>query len=201
MSKNTPKEETRFLMVKKHHKKTFFEALKKGQVDQQVISLCSFFAASKNYFTSSTCSGRIVLLKVNKNESKQEAAFAAKWHEKVKLETIWKKLAEKTLFETWFKQEPFILHIGCRNLDCATELLQIAKDCGIKRAAISVPKKGKFLLEIIGTQSIAFPVKKEKNILIEKEKFKYILKRANQKLEKNYRQLAIFEKECKKKLK
>ena len=142
-----------------------------------------------------------MLLRVDKEETKRKAAFLAKWHKKISLNEIYKELLKQTNEEIWFKQEPFILHIGCKDLENSIPLLQIAKECGIKRAGINVAKKGKFLLEIIGTQNIAFPIKKDNTILMEKENFKHVLKRANKKLEKNYRQLLEFEKQCKKKLK
>jgi len=187
-------------MVKNHHKKTLQKALKLKKVDPQVILFCKFISSTKNFFTSSTCSGRIVLLKVNKDESKRSSAFLAKWHQKVQFEKIKKSLSKKTTDEIWFKQEPFIMHVGCKNLEYASQLLQIAKECGIKRAGIIVAKKGKFLLEIIGTQKIAFPIKNNRDILIDEKAIKYILKRANNKLEKNYLQLTEFVKICRQSL-
>ncbi|MBI2598043.1 MAG: hypothetical protein HYW50_02505 [Candidatus Diapherotrites archaeon] len=194
------KKKTRFEMVKERHKNTFYRALKENLVDGQVVSLCEFFAKSKNFFTSSTCSGRIVLLQVNRQENKHESAFIAKWHKKASIGKVWSTLCAKTMEEIWLKQEPFIMHIGCADFENAKTILQIAKACGIKRAGIQVAKEGKFLLEIIGTHNISFPVKKGGEILVEKKHLKYVLKRANEKLEKNYSTLEKFENACRKNL-
>ena len=201
MQETASKEKIRFEMVKERHTQTLQTALKQKKVDPQAIGLGLFLEKTKNYFTSSTCSGRIVLLKVNKQETKQDSAFIAKWHATTTIEKIWKALSEKTPGEIWFKQEPFILHIGCMDFENAKKLLAIAKECGIKRAGINSAKEGKFMLELIGTQNIAFPVKKGATILFEKKQLKYIVKRANEKLEKNYAQLEKFEKKCAEKLK
>ena len=201
MGENNGKGQIRFKMVKERHRQTLQTALKQKKVDRQAISLCLFLEKTKNYFTSSTCSGRIVLLKVNKQETKQDSAFIAKWHSATTIEKIWTALLGKTTGEIWFKQEPFILHIGCMDFENAKSLLQIAKECGIKRAGINSAKEGKFMLELIGAQNIAFPVKKSGKILFEKKQLKYIVKRANEKLEKNYAMLEKFEKKCVEKLK
>ncbi len=194
------KEQTRFQMIKQNHKKTFFEALEKQKVDPQAISFCKFMESTDNYFTSSSCSGRIVLLEVNKQETKKEAAFHAKWHRTVKFQEIWKELNKKSKDELWFKMEPFILHVGTNNEENARKFLEVVKDCGIKRGGIQVLKEGKIIFEINGTQHISCPVKKGKKILIDKNYAKILVAKANKKLEKNYEILKKFEQACKKKL-
>jgi tRNA(Phe) wybutosine-synthesizing methylase Tyw3 len=58
-----------------------------------------------------------------------------------------------------------------------------------------VAKPGKFLIELQGNQGIALPVKKGKSALVEKKHLRYILRRANEKLAKNYRHLKKLERE------
>lgn len=188
-------------MTKERHKKTFFDALDKQKVDKQVVPLCKFLSFTKNYFSSSTCSGRIVLLNVDEVESKKKAAFHAKWHRKTGFAELWKALNKKTQNEIWFKMEPFILHIGTNTIENAQKLLEICRTVGIKRGGIQVLKDGKISFEITGTQHISCPVKKENKIIVDKKYLKFLLAKANKKLAKNYAQLKVFEKECKKKLK
>ncbi|MDO8634050.1 MAG: hypothetical protein Q7K34_02030 [archaeon] len=194
------KASTRFSMVKKRHCQTFFEAVEKKRADPQIISLCTFIAGAENFFTSSTCSGRIVLLKVNEQETKKEAAFHAKWHREVEFPELWAALNKKSAEELWFKMEPFIIHIGTGTVKNAEKLLEIMKKCGIKRGGIQVLKEGKIILELTGTQRISCPAKKEDRILFTEEYAREILARANKKLAKNYQSLEKFEQECRKSL-
>lgn len=196
----TDKKKARFTMVKERHRQTFFEAVEKNRADPQIIPLCTFIAKTKNFFTSSTCSGRIVLLNVNEQETKKEAAFHAKWHREVKFQELWEALNKKSNDELWFKMEPFIIHIGTDDTQNAQTLLQIMKKCGMKRGGIQVLKYGKIILELTGTQHLSCPVKKENNVLITQEYAREILERANKKLAKNYKLLEKFEQECKKSL-
>lgn len=195
-------EKKRFRMVKAWHKKTFEEACKKSKVDRELIPLCKFIVGTENYFTSSCCSGRILLLGLKgRMKSKKDSYFHFKSHEKVKFSKIWNALNAKTVGELWFKAEPFILHVGTRNLQYAKKVLAAMKKAGVKRGGITVAKEGKFLIEMIGTQEIAVPVKKGNRVLVGEEFFKGLVEEGNEKLEKNLKQLRRVEKELKKVLK
>ena len=167
-----------------------------------MISLCKYIAKTKNYFTSSSCSGRIVLLDLAKEGNKKEAAFHSKWHKKVKLKELITEIKRKqNEEELWFKLDSFILHLGTNSLKNAKKILKVTRKTGIRRAGIMVAEEGKFIIELIGTQTMSFPVKIKGKILLEKEYLKKTLEKANQKLEKNYNQLKEFEKNVRKELK
>jgi len=191
----------RFAMVKVMHKKSLEKAIAEKKADLQIISLCRFVSKTKNFFTSSSCAGRIILLQLPKGESKREACFHRKWHCVVKEKELWEGIDAETKGELWFKLDPFIFHVGANSLENAKKVLAAMTKAGVKRGGIIVAKPGKFLVELQGSQGIAFPVKKEKKVLVEKEYMKYILERANEKLEKNYTLLKRLEKEFKKELK
>lgn len=194
--------ETRFEMLKKHNAAEFEKSVKEGKADEKMVSLCGFINSLQNFFSSSSCAGRIMLLKTDASESKRKAAFQAKWHRKVQFSELVEKLEKKnSAQELWFKQEPFILHFGARNLENANKILECCRLAGIKRAGIMVAEQEKFLLEIIGTQNISLPVKKKNKLLVEKDFLNFLLEKANAKLEKNYLQLKKFEKILKQEIK
>lgn len=187
-------DEIRFKMVKKRHKGTFEQAVSDGKADKQMISLCKFVSKTKNYFTSSSCSGRILLLALDKGEKKKTSAFHRKWHRKVKFKEVHEALNEKTSYSVWLKQEAFILHIGAGDLKHAEKILSVMTKSGIKRGGIIVAKPGKFIVELQGTQGLAVPVKIENEILVNDEYLKKLIEIANEKFEKNDAALKRFEK-------
>ncbi|MDO8427896.1 MAG: hypothetical protein Q7S92_01660 [Candidatus Diapherotrites archaeon] len=194
--------ETRFGMIKSRHTESFQHALNIGRMDTPIISLCEYISKTNNYYTTSSCSGRIILLDMQGNEKdKRESLFHFKKHEFVQFEEIWKSLNEKTQGTVWFKMDSFILHLGTDSLENAEKIIQSMKKAGIKRGGIMVAKEGKFLTEFQGTQTISLPVKEKNTILIEQKYLKHVVEIANQKLEKNLRQLERLEKEIKKTLK
>ncbi len=193
---------SRFEMIKLHNGEEFAKAAKEGNADRQIIPLCSFINGLQDFFSSSSCAGRIMLLKTDSAENKREAGFHAKWHRRVKLAELEKALKEKAdAEELWFKQEPFILHLGARNLENANKILKSCRLAGIKRAGIMVAEEEKFIVELIGTQMLSLPVKKKNKLLVERKFLKFLLEKANKKLERNYSLLKKFERIIKQELK
>ncbi|MFH0714302.1 MAG: hypothetical protein V1847_00030 [Candidatus Diapherotrites archaeon] len=185
----------RFEMVKGHHIQKFEEAMEEGKVDPLMRKFCAKIQNSKNYFTTSSCSGRIVLLDLDANEQKREGAFHAKWHRKVKTEEVWKALNAPSKQNIWFKQEPFILHIGTFDLEHAQKILQACKRAGVKRAGINSFKEGKYMVELIGHQGMNFWAKEKGKLLVEKNFLKKQVEAANRKLELNFKHLKRAQKE------
>jgi len=192
---------SRFEMVKRHHAETFLAALGIGRMDPQMVPLCRFVSKTRNFFTSSCCSGRIVLLEMPENGKKCETDFHRKWHRRVSFRELWDGIEDKTSGEVWFKLDPFILHLGTDSLENAQTILKTMKESGVKRGGIIVAKRGKFIVEMQGTEGMSFPVKSENEILVEKAFLKKILAKSNSKLAKNYARLKRFEKACRKNLK
>ncbi len=205
MDKKTTKtrqseEQTRFNMTKTHHKETFLKAKKDGKVDKDFIPFCEYILKTKNYFTSSCCAGRISLVGLNENEEKKESAFHRKWHRKVTYNEIKEGVQSYNGHILWFKQEPLILHLGTNTLENAKKILEVCEKAGVKRAGIKVAKKGKLILEILGTHNINAPIKENK-FCVEEKYLKYLVKKANEKFEKNQEMLKKLEKQVKKELK
>lgn len=193
-------EETRFSMTKIHHKETFLKAKKDGKVDQDFIPFCNYIITTKNYFTSSCCAGRITLVGLNKNEEKKESAFHRKWHRQVTYKEIKEGFDSYNGHVLWFKQEPLILHIGTNTIENAKKILEVCEKAGIKRAGIKVAKEGKLIVEILGTHNINAPIKEGK-IAIDEKYLKYLVKKGNEKFEKNKEMLKRLEKISKNELK
>ncbi|MFH1588328.1 MAG: hypothetical protein ABIA76_03265 [Candidatus Diapherotrites archaeon] len=194
------KDENRFMKIKEHHKKTFEKALSQGKIDFQMQELCEFISKTRNYFTSSHCSGRIMLLKSGMEEEKKEGAFYRKWHRKIKFKELIEAI-NSTQENLWLKMDAFILHIGCRTIKGAEKLLELKDKSGIKRGGIIVLQEGKILFEFLGTQKMSLPVKQGKKLLVSEKYIKTIAEIANKKLEKNFMQIERMAKNAEKMLK
>ena len=140
----------RFAMVNAMHKKSLEKAIQEKKADKQIIPLCRFVSKTKNFFTSSSCAGRIILLQLPKGESKREACFHRKWHCVVKEKELWEGIDAETKGELWFKLDPFIFHVGANSLENAKKVLAAMTKAGVKRGGIIVAKPGKFLVELKG---------------------------------------------------
>jgi len=183
---------TRFGMVKERHAGTFAAAVEAGRVDGQMRGLCGFLAESRGFFTSSCCSGRIMLLGL-RGGSKKDSYFHRKWHRTVSFDEVWAGMEADSTGTLWFKCEPFILHVGCAGLGDANRVLDAMKEAGVKRGGIILAEEGKYLIELQGTNRIVLPVKEGSEILVDKTYLGRVLEKANQRLEANYARLEKLE--------
>ncbi|MFA5763778.1 MAG: hypothetical protein WC915_03110 [archaeon] len=190
-------QESRFKMVKEHHKNTYNKAKADGKVDLEFIPICDYIANTKHYFTSSSCAGRITLVGLDKKESKKESAFHRKWHRKVKYQEVKEGIDSYTGEVLWLKQEPLIFHIGADTIEHANNLLNASRTAGVKRCGVHVIKSGKYLVEMLGSHAITIPVKEDK-FSIDEDSLKYFVKKCNEKFAKNQAHLKALTKELKK---
>ncbi len=134
-----------------------------GSVDKPIVVLCDKINASNDYYTLSSCSGRIVLIK--ETEDKQAGLFVFRSHEKISFEELKKELErvveeEKEKGLIYLKQEPCVLAVSCRDLDCEQELLDKARGVGWKKSGITTTS-GKFVVELFSTERIDVPIVNE----------------------------------------
>ncbi len=156
-----------------------------GKWDKRIEGLCNKINSSENYYTTSSCSGRIILMVDNDKKEKDLFVFVS--HDKVFFDELKKELnsALKKDKKIKFKFEPCILHISCKTLEDAEELYNKAKLTGWKKSGIIGMKNG-ITLELNSTEKLEFPAIQDKKILINDEFLKIVVEEANKKLEKSW---------------
>ena len=164
--------------------------------DGKITPLCNKINREKNYYTTSSCSGRIILM--IEQEKKAENLFIAVYHDKITLEKLKKDLmvALKQNQNIKFKLEPCILHVSCRSLEDAEKLIEKAKLAGWKKAGI-IGTRNSFSVELNGSDRLEFPIIQNGRILVDDEFLKIVAEQANKKLEKSWTKIGKMEKEMK----
>jgi tRNA wybutosine-synthesizing protein 3 len=153
-----------------------------GGWDKPIKALCNKINKQEDYYTTSSCSGRIVLLKYS--DKKIPDAFIFKTHEKTTFREL-KKALEKTDFkDVEFQQSTCILHIACTSLEKAFTLVNKAKLAGWKRSGVMNQKRN--IVELHSTENISFPIIKNNKILVDDDFLKIVIKEANNKLERTW---------------
>ena len=164
-----------------------------GKWDEKIKKLCDKINSLKNYYTTSSCSGRILLM-INQ-EKKGENLFLFVSHEKIsfkKLKVELNKLIKKNK-KIKFKLEPCILHIACEKIDDAEKLFEKGKNAGFKRLGIIGTSHG-FTFELNSTEKLEFPIIQNKKILVNDKFLKIAVDEANKKLEKSWEKIRKLEK-------
>jgi tRNA wybutosine-synthesizing protein 3 len=169
----------------------------KGSVDQKITDLCNKINNLEDYYTTSSCSGRIVLIKISSSGKKHESEWLFTSHNRTDSEQIKEKLKDLPEEEVWFRFEPFIIHINARTIDAANELLKITKELGIKRSGI-ISLGNKIMLEIIGTEHIEAIISKNNKLLVDDNYIETLTTDANKKLNRNWENIKRISEELKK---
>lgn len=176
-------------------KKSIFSKIDKssiGKWDKKIVFLCKKINCLDDYYTTSSCSGRVLLM-INQ-EKKSHNLFLAVSHELISFnwlknnlnQIIKNKKLNKLLIK--FKCEPPILHVICRNLESASLLLEKAKSSGMKHSGIHYLGKNP-ILEINGDDRLEFPIIDQHKILIDDNFLKLIVKESNKKLKKSWKMI------------
>jgi len=175
-------------MNKEEALKKLREAIVKGEVDEDIIPLLEKINSMENYYTTSSCSGRIVVMEIEEIGDKKSAKFLGKWHKIVEkkevIEAIGRWSGDGYLF--LIMQSP-IIHVRCSDEKSAFFLIQVANECGFKYSSL----KSKYVVEILSTEQMHVPLGKNSELwvnenYIEKcvEIANKLLKRAKSKLKK-----------------
>ena len=170
-----------------NNKKTFLSKIdksRKGSIDSHIVDLIDKINELDYYYSTSSCSGRIVLLKEAESGRKDEAKWIFVSHELVdykKINEAISKIDDKK--NIWFKFEPPIIHVACNKLESAQKLLDIARPLFKLSGIISTSKN---IVEIRGTDRIDVPVAAVSD-------FNLLIKEANSKMENGWKKLHEFE--------
>ena len=122
-----------------------------GGIDPPIQALCALINDHPDFYTTSSCSGRVVLFwqRDAAAESEEQAegeertkAAGGGWlyitHDEPTLPEL--LAAAETLPASGlvvFKQEPFLLHVRCRGMEAAATLYRLARECGLRESGVA----------------------------------------------------------------
>ncbi len=159
----------------------------KGNWDKKIVNLCKKINLKNNYYTTSSCSGRVVLM--FDKEEKKNNLFIQIYHDLINFKQLKRdlnKIESDSLIK--FKQEPCILHIACKSLEDAKFILGKARFVGLKRSGIIATEK-RFIVELLSTEKLEFPIINKGKILVDDYFLKLIIKKSNFNLKKSWEKI------------
>lgn len=163
-----------------NNKKTFLAKIdksKKGDIDKRAIPLITTINQLPNYYTTSSCSGRVYLWTGSGKKN----------------ETIWINMSHDLIDESfltpskphngliWLRFEPFIMHICCQDLESANSLLQEVHKLYKKSSILSISNK--IIIEIRSSELIEMPLLDNNEPLFPTEKYPLLINMINTKMD------------------
>jgi tRNA wybutosine-synthesizing protein 3 len=165
-------------------KKRALERLERSGADGEVEELLQRINELDDYFTTSSCSGRIVVICLPEIGAKREAVFLGKWHRPVRKEEVFEAIhsaASSRNGDVWFITQSPIMHVACRSLEKATALLRLALESGFKYSGIKAIAQhdGKVMVEILSTERMDVPLATDGSMMCSDAHLEFILAKSN----------------------
>jgi tRNA wybutosine-synthesizing protein 3 len=126
---------------------------RKGSWDDRIAGLCNSINLNQGYCTTSSCSGRVLIIKGN-NGRKHDVEYIFVSHNLIEPDDI-KDIIRENGDDIVFQAQSAILHVVCRDMACARRLMQKARDCGFRRSGII--NDSPYTVEIVSGESLQFP--------------------------------------------
>ena len=169
-------------MSRKSAMKKLEDAKKQNKVDPEIVPLLNKLN-STDYYTTSSCAGRIHLYEIAGFGSKFTVSHLGKWHSEVSEDEFLAAVHNHKQNELWLKVSPPIIHVGCPDLESAEKLLKIAYSSGFKYS--SIKSTSPFLVEITSSELMEAPLGKDGKVFVDDEYLRYLVQMSNQKLGKS----------------
>ena len=157
----------------------FVKALEKGEIDEDIVELLNLINSLEGYVTLSSCSGRIAVIDLPETGDKKSSIFLGKWHREVNGEEVIRAALESKSF-AWLIQYPPILHVACRTLHHAEELVKIANNAGFRRSGVISLKN--CVVEISSLERVELPLAVSGKLIAPEDYVNIAVKFANAKL-------------------
>jgi tRNA wybutosine-synthesizing protein 3 len=210
---------SRFDSEKAISMKDYKIALENSSIDQRVIPALAIVNSHPDYFSTSSCSGRVMLLSLAYPGAKNESLILSKWHEKFNKEQLmegidkWDKYRYLFLFA-----QSAIFHIIARDLNKAVELRNLGELAGFKYSTLRSIKPlkkayhgdntntssssvdidnilidSRITVELLSTERLNVPIGLDNKILVNDEYFDVLLELSNDAISKTHEKIVKLE--------
>ncbi|GAB6023333.1 tRNA methyltransferase tyw3 [Chamberlinius hualienensis] len=165
----------------------------KGSVDKLICGLIDYINSLKQFATTSSCSGRIIVVQqsfgIDESCKKQGCKWLYTSHEVVDEADLINSLLSAEISNAVFKFEPFVLHVQCETVEDARKVHSCAIASGFRNSGISISKKGKIIAAVRSTHGLEVPLSDEKTLLVSHEYIGFLVKIANGKMAENEKRI------------
>ena len=155
------------------------KALAEDKVDRDIITLLEKINALDNYFTTSSCSGRISVMEMPHFGDKVNSVWLGKWHREVTIEEVLEAIGRHRSGQLWFLVRSPILHVAARTMEDAVKLLNFSIGLGFKYSNIKSVSHKKLLVEIRSTERMDVPLGEDGELWVSEEYVGRIIELAN----------------------
>ena len=180
-----------FLDGKKIALEKLSKAKNEEKVDEKILPILDIINRSDDYYTSSSCAGRIVLLEIPGIGDKKNAKFLGKWHRTIQPEEISSSMKNAKTGQLWLLAQSPIIHITAKNNAAADKMVKTAVASGFKHSGLKFIV-GKIVVEICSTERLDSPIGRNGVLFCDDEYLQLLVDIANDVINKSTKKLYRF---------
>ena len=125
-----------FLNSKDKALNKLYNARLENKLYECIKEIIKLINSHRDYFTSSSCSGRIVIIELPELGDKKGAKFLGKWHREVKYLEVKTAVQLANSGMIWLLAQSPIIHVITKSYLLADKLIKIAISSGFKNSGI-----------------------------------------------------------------
>jgi tRNA wybutosine-synthesizing protein 3 len=169
---------------------SYRHALVAGLVDEDVRELNDCINSHKDWVTTSSCFGRIIVISKSSTRSKYKTQFHLKTHSPRVLPT-WRLDNIKFKGELWLLMEAPNLHVRCKDANSAKRLIKMALQAKLGKSKYQSIDPS-LIVEILGTASLQIPLGEDDTITCDTSTFNLAKRKASELLQQEQDRLSQF---------
>lgn len=168
-------------------------ALNENVVDIEIIDLINIINKFDEYYTTSSCAGRIVILSKDNFRGKYSAKFLFKTHSPLtSIDAIHDVLKMEFSGQLHYNVEPPTFHIAAKTLEGAIKIHDLAINSSLGYSMFKTIKKS-IIVELRGTGQLQMPIGLNNKILINKDHLEFVFKLGNDILSSEQERIRTFQ--------
>ncbi len=172
----------KFSSRKKNILKQLKHVINNQETDSDITPLLTELNKKEGYVTTSSCSGRMILIEIPPKSKKKEARIIWKKHTLITFSELKEAITGiKSEKPIWFMTQPIILHVLVKDLEHAKKIILAARKAGFKKVGV-LSLSGKIVVQIEGHHFISLKIMDKGNLLVTDYYLKDLVKEANNKL-------------------
>ncbi|MFP4524008.1 MAG: tRNA wybutosine-synthesizing 3 family protein [Candidatus Woesearchaeota archaeon] len=167
---------------------------RRGRVDDQAWPFIDTVNSLRDFYTTSSCAGRVNLFREPESGKKHEAGWLFVTHDVASKDDVVGALRDPPAETVWLRMEAPIFHVACRDGAAAERLLRVCQSEGWKRSGITSmggrsPRQRRVMVEILANERLDTPVAVGGELLFDEKYVGFLVSKANEKLVRSRRRL------------
>jgi len=166
-----------------------------GLVDQDIVNFLLYINELDDFYTTSSCSGRIAIGTGETLSNKRAFKIVYKWHTPISTHELEEAISELEPqgVTAWLLVRQPIIHIAVKSMDLALKVLHIAREAGFECSNILTIDEYRVVVEVVSQERFDTLLMRGGKLLYSRQQLNHLVNLANAVLVRGKSKLSRFE--------